>query len=250
MTDTVALSPDRFASLVAPAVTRTFVAAMRSPGESARDLIASYGGREAIGYLIDLRNPLAAGRPLSPEGLAAVFRYHQPADIDTQVRRSIDAGLLVRADDDAITATDRGLAFLSELAALQAAALDERWRAYRHFVEPLNSLTARVLAEAAATAGASWAVQAPPHEPDGTPPDLVLMNRLSTLRYHRADAHAAAWQAAGLTAADVVAMPWGSEWTPPRQAVEDDTNARAGVPYAVLTPDERLRMLADLAALP
>jgi len=128
--------------------------------------------------------------------------------------------------------------------------LDERWQGRSGPVERLNRLLARVLAEAAATGGPAWAVQAPPHEPDGTPAPVLLLNRLSTLRYHRADAHAAAWQEAGLTAAEMVAMSEGSAWTPQRRAVEDETNQRAAPPFAVLTPDERLAMLADLAALP
>jgi len=44
-------------------------------------------------------------------------------------------------------------------------------------------------------------------------------------------------------------MPWGSPWAPQRQAVEDETDRRAAPPFAVLAPEERLTMLADLAAL-
>ena len=73
---------------------------------------------------------------------------------------------------------------------------------------------------------------------------MWLLNRLSTLRYHRADA--AAWQAAGLTAAEMVALPPG----PAREAIEHDTDVRTAAPYRLLSPDERLELLADLAALP
>ena len=61
-----------------------------------------------------------------------------------------------------------------------------------------------------------------------------------------ADAHAAAWQAAGLTSATIRQMAAG----PARDAIEVETNRRAGQPYAVLTPDERLTLVAGLAALP
>ncbi|MBM0226818.1 MULTISPECIES: hypothetical protein [Micromonospora] len=54
-------------------------------------------------------------------------------------------------------------------------------------------------------------------------PHRFAVNRLGTLRYHRADAHAAAWRAAGHTAAGIPELPPGAE---------------------------RLAMLADLAALP
>jgi len=36
---------------------------------------------------------------------------------------------------------------------------------------------------------------------------------------------------------------------PARDAIEVETNRRAGQPYAALTPDERLTLLAGLAAL-
>ena len=42
----------------------------------------------------------------------------------------------------------------------------------------------------------------------------------SVLRYHRADAHAAAWQAAGLTSAAIRQMAAG----PARDAIEVETN--------------------------
>jgi hypothetical protein len=55
-----------------------------------------------------------------------------------------------------------------------------------------------------------------------------------------------AWGAAGLAAAEIQALAAGPE----RAAIESETNRRAGIPYARLDPGERLRLLADLAALP
>ena len=75
---------------------------------------------------------------------------------------------------------------------------------------------------------------------------MLLLNRLGTLRYHRADAHAAAWAAAGHTASSIAALPAGPE----RLAIELETDRRAAGPYAALGAEERLTMLADLAALP
>jgi hypothetical protein len=37
---------------------------------------------------------------------------------------------------------------------------------------------------------------------------------------------------------------------PSRDAVEAETNRQAGLPYATLSPDERITLLAGLAALP
>ena len=86
-----------------------------------------------------------------------------------------------------------------------------------------------------------------PYEPAGAAAAALLLHtRLSVLRYHRADAHAAAWHAAGLTGAAIQQLPAG----PARDAIKADTNRRAGPPYATLTPDERITFLAGLAALP
>jgi hypothetical protein len=75
---------------------------------------------------------------------------------------------------------------------------------------------------------------------------VLLLNRLGALRYHRADAHAAAWTAAGHTALSIGELAAGPE----RLAIELETDRRAAGPYAALSADERLTVLADLAALP
>jgi hypothetical protein len=248
--ETVELSPVRCAELIAPVLSRTFIAGMRAGGADGRGLVASYGGR-AVGYLIDLRNPFAAGRRLTPAELASVYRYSPAEDIRETVRRSVEHGLLDEAPDGAVAASERGQTFLRDLFALHGRSLGKRWGGGRAApVDRANRLLARLIEAAAATAGPAWAVQAPPYEPPGTPPGVLLLNRLSTMRYHRSDAHAAAWQAAGLTAAEMAAMPWGTAWPPVRRQVEDDTNRRAAPPYAVLTAQERLTLLADLAGLP
>jgi hypothetical protein len=86
---------------------------------------------------------------------------------------------------------------------------------------------------------------APPYQPADAAVGLLLHIRLSVLRYHRADAHAAAWQAAGLTSATIRQLPAG----PARDAIEAETNRRAGLPCTTLSPDERITLLAGLAAL-
>ncbi len=105
---------------------------------------------------------------------------------------------------------------------------------------------APVLAAADRDGGDAWRAMAPAFEPERAGPGLRLLTRLGTIRYHRADAHAAAWQAAGLTAAEVVALPSG----PVRDAIEADTNRRASTPYAALAPVERAALRDDLRALP
>jgi hypothetical protein len=244
--DSVLLDPVRFAGLVAPAITRTFVAGMRAAGDDGSQLVRLHGG-PAVGYVIDLRNPLAAGRGIRMSQLRAVYRYTAPSDVEATVQQSVAGGLLSREGDGSTRATERGRRFLGELYALHDRVLTDRWPG--GVVERLNTILDRVLAAVMPSAGGAWEVQAPAHEPASGAPATVLLNRLSTMRYHRADAHAAAWHAAGWTTEQIQAMPWGSEWSDERRAIEHDTNVRASEPYAVLTADERLQLLADLAAL-
>jgi hypothetical protein len=161
--------------------------------------------------------------------------------------------MIHRSADGGLSATERGLAFLAEIWQVHAEVTEELWAGHDDRVLRLVEALGRVLTyalvlaeEEGADAGAAFAAMAPPYEPDGTPPGVLLLNRLGTLRYHRADAHAAAWTAAGHTATSVAALPPGPE----QLAIELETDRRAAGPYTVLTAEERLAMLADLAALP
>ncbi|MDZ5446308.1 hypothetical protein U2F26_26840 [Micromonospora sp. 4G57] len=251
MSDGVELAPHRFAGLVAPAVDRAFVAGMLAGRDGGgAELSSRYGGPAATGFLVEFRTRLAApggrarlrgGHPLPGSGLL-------PAGAG-QAGRPRDAA----PGDGGFSATERGLAFLTEIYQVHAEVTEELWAGHDdrvvRLVEALGRLLAYalVLADAEpAVAGSAFAAMAPPYEPEGTPPGVLLLNRLGTLRYHRADAHAAAWRAAGHTAASIAELPPGAE----RLAIELETDRRAAGPYVVLTAEERLAMLADLAALP
>ena len=52
----------------------------------------------------------------------------------------------------------------------------------------------------------AFATMTPNYEPVGLTAPVRLLNQLSAMRYHRSDAHAVAWRAAGLTAPEMVAI--------------------------------------------
>nr|BFE81189.1 hypothetical protein GCM10020093_037900 [Planobispora longispora] len=106
-----------------------------------------------------------------------------------------------------LRATDRALAFIAELYGIHAAATAGLWAAHADRLPLLTGLAGRLLTAAARGGGPAFAQVSPPHEPPGTPDGVLLFNRLAALRLHRADAHAAAWSGAGLTAGQIVAMP-------------------------------------------
>ncbi|SCL15467.1 hypothetical protein GA0070624_0729 [Micromonospora rhizosphaerae] len=253
MSDGIELAPHRFAGLVAPAVDRTFVAGMLAGRDGGgAELSSRYGGPAASGFLVEFRTRLATpGGTVDGPGFAAVTRYRDPVSCQRALDKQVAHGMLQRVPDGGFCATERGLAFLAELYQVHAEVTEELWAGHDdrvvRLVEALGRLLAYalVLAESAGV-GAAFGAMAPPYEPAGTPPGVLLLNRLGTLRYHRADAHAAAWTAAGHTAASIAELRAGPE----RLAIELETDRRAAGPYAVLTAEERLTMLADLAALP
>ena len=248
MPDLVDLETARFAALAAPAIDRAFISAIASPRyRGGRELVQRYGGSDAVGPMIDLRNVLAAGRSVGREIVhVSPYRYRDPDAIVTSLERTAEAELLEPTADGRYVASQKGRSFLGELTSQHATALGERWANHSDRVERLTALIGRVLTAADGTGGPGWATFSPVHEPDGTPAPVVLLNRLQLLRHHRADAHAAGWQAAGLVAHEIVTLPSGAV----RDAIEDDTNVRAAPPYTALSADERLTLLADLAALP
>ncbi|MEH0936801.1 hypothetical protein [Micromonospora psammae] len=255
MNSAVELAPHRFAGLVAPAVDRTFVAGMLAGRDGGgAELSQRYGGPAATGFLVEFRTRLAApGGTVDGPGFAAVTRYRDPATCQRALDKQVAHGMIARRADGGFTATERGAGFLAEIYQVHGEVTEELWAGHDDRVLRLVEAFGRVLGyalllaeEPDAEPGAAFATMAPPYEPEGTPPGVLLLNRLGTLRYHRADAHAAAWTAAGHTAASVVELPDGPE----RHAIELETDRRAAGPYAALTAEERLTVLADLAALP
>ncbi|MCX5119793.1 hypothetical protein OG992_21635 [Micromonospora sp. NBC_00362] len=253
--NTVELAPHRIAGLLAPAVDRTFRAGILAGRDGGgAELSQRYGGITATGFLVDLRTRLAApGGSVDEPGFAAITRYQDPVACRRTVDKQVAHGMIYRGPDGALSATERGAAFLAELYQVHAEVTEELWAGHDDRVARLVAMLGRLLSyalvladEEANPAASAFAALAPPYEPDGTPSGVLLLNRLGTLRHHRADAHAAAWTAAGHTASSIAALPAGPE----RLAIELETDRRAAGPYAVLSAEERLTMLADLAALP
>jgi hypothetical protein len=238
---------ERFAALIAPAIDRVFVAGMTSGRErGGHDVVRRYGGSPAVGALIEFRTSLAwPGRAVGPEGLAAVGRYRDPVEFGRFLDEHLEHGTLEPAFGG-FRATELGHRFLRELFDVQADATGELWAGHADRVTRLCGVLDPLVKAAERTGGDAFAAMAPVYEPPGAAASLVLLNRLTALRYHRADAHAAAWGGAGLTAKEIASMPPG----PRRDAIEAETNRLASPPYEALGAGERLGLLADLAALP
>jgi hypothetical protein len=246
MADLTAVTPDRCAALVAPQIERlTFAVVHASVGRAGPRVMPYRVPMDALDIVGQLRTGLAA-RPVSAAGLAAIYRYR---DAD-ELRRNLDAlataKIIEEAGDGTIRATATGRALLAVMYGASAGAAAELWSAHQDTVAELNEVTGRLVVAAAATGGDAYAALAPPYEPPGASAELLLHHRLAVLRYHRADAHAAAWQAAGHTVDTIRGLADGPE----RERIEAETNRGAGRPYATLSVAERSRLVSGLTVLP
>lgn len=244
--DLADVSPERYAPLIAPVVERLTLAVVeRAVAHAASTSAPSAVAPGAMRMLGQLRTTLLA-REVTAAGLAAIYRYRDASDVRRDVEELRAAGLIGTTGDGAVHATAYGQTMLTQMYKISGDVAGELWAGQQGSLADLSNLAGRLVQAALATGGGAYMAMAPPHEPADAAIGLLLHTRLSVLRYHRADAHAAAWQAAGLTSATIRHLPAG----PARDDIEAETNRRAGAPYATLSPDERITLLAGLAALP
>ncbi|MEV0002078.1 hypothetical protein AB0H28_07290 [Micromonospora sp. NPDC050980] len=233
-----------YARLVRPAIDRVYVGARWA----ARPRMEAFYAER--GCDLGTENSLFSGvlaRPVPAEALADGLVYTSGS-----MDKELAQGVFVRDDEGAwhLTELGRELASFAQRATGEAA--EEKWAMLPRVLPGLSivprlvALVGRVLAHGRASGGPAFQAMSPPYEPDGASPALLLVTRLGSLRHHRADAHRAAWRAAGLTADGIRALPDGPE----RAAIEAETDRRDEPAYAVLTEAERWELLAGLAALP
>jgi hypothetical protein len=200
--------------------------------------------------LIDFRTSL--GRPdgaVGPGDFAEVNRYLDQADVERSLQATIERGAIVRDAAGTIRATEAGHAFVDDLYATQDMSLREHWASCADSVIRLAPLLRRLVQVAAAAADEPGTFRAmePAYEPAGVGNNVLVLNRLSALRYARSDAHAHAWREAGLSAAEMVALQGSDD--PAKDAIERRTNELAAPIFAGLSAAERAALQADLRRL-
>jgi hypothetical protein len=197
-----------------------------------------------ISPLINLRFTLLRG-PLPIRGFLLSARYSPAARVHSSITELVDAGWLVE-HDRIVSITDRTEVLLNLLYDAHAKAIGIHWATTGVDLRAMAALTHRLLEAAAHSAGPAFSLLSPPFERAGDPDGLLLFNRLAALRYHRSDAHAAAWAAEGLTADQMLALePSGL-----RDRIEAETNRFAAAPFEVLSHAERTTVLTGLRLLP
>ncbi len=237
---------EQYAALVRPAIDRVYVGVRAAARDRCRQIVADVG--VPPGLVGDVYFGLLAG-PMPADAVQAVCAYH--GDEMTPER---EAGVLTVDEAGAwhLTEAGRQLGLRIQQAIADAAA--ESWERRPIATMPglaalpvLADLLGTLLAAGRSSGGAAFNGVTPVFEPSGASSALQVTTRLGALRHHRGDAHRAAWRGAGLTMTDLLALAPDDDV---RRAVEDETNRRDAPIYAALTPSQRWRFLAVLAALP
>jgi hypothetical protein len=238
------MTPEECAAAAAPEVDRLVIGILlRSQPDTRR--LASSRGLERIGSLLELRSALLSGS-VARRTLDAVARYMPPGALDEELTVQVaQETLTVDPGTGATSLTADGRSAVDALYDLHARVTAEAWTGRDDTVRRLCGVAGRLLDAARPTGGPAFAGLGRPFERAGDPPSLLLFNRLAAMRYHRADAHASAWAAAGHDATSIDELPPGPE----RDAIEEDTNRRAAPPYAALTATERDDLVAGLSGL-
>lgn len=233
-----------YAASIRPVVDRLHVAVRHA---SRAEVRALYAARGAVpGVEIDLFAALL-DHPVPEAAVAArvVYTGFDPV--------AAGASGLVERDGGVWRLTGPGRELLSEVDRVLDAAADRLW-SYRPSpslrgaaaVAAALPLVARLLEAGQATGGPVFRALTPVWERPGATAAGRLAVGLEALRHHRADAHRAAWAAAGLTAAEIQALGPGPE----RDVIEAATNRLDAPVYEALDAEERLVLLASLGALP
>lgn len=236
-----------YAGSIRPVIDRVYVGARSSSRDRVLAVYAEHGLRP--GFESSFYFGLLA-RPMPADSFAAVTTYGG-ADMTGE----LEQGIAVVDADGTWWLTDRGRTVAAAVQQAIGAAMAEQWTPGPPLavmlpgpaaLPRLADLVGRLLDAGQTTGGPAFRALVPVYEPMGASPAVRLTTRLGALRHHRADAHRAAWQAAGLTAQQMTALPDGPE----RQAIEDETDRRDEPIYQVLDQAERIELLAGLGALP
>lgn len=210
---------EEFAAEIAPYIDSATISVHRAAGPAGAQLVRTAGLPRA-GLLVDLLVPLLAGSAEIPT-LHSIERYTPYEEFLTAIDEHVTQGMLLRSGD-IVSTTPEGQELLTDLRHAQGLAITVLWSDRPDAVGILRPLVDRVL-ESAQDGGPAFGLMKPPPPADSAA--HALHDRITALRYYRADAHAAAHQD------------------------EAETNRLAARPYGVLADDERAAFLDAIKIL-
>lgn len=207
-----------YARAIAPHVDRLAIAVHRYGRPAGVALLSEYGLSDA-GILVDARAILLAG-PVTVDDVAIIERYAPRAGLATALEDHVRQGLLERedtAEQTLYSSTMRGRELLLRLTELQGESITALWAVSAGALPGLAATATSVTDYASATLPLdrypAFRGQHAAPAPLGATPAHLLLTRLTTLRYLRADAHALALAAHGITPAEAAILTglWRAE---------------------------------------
>lgn len=235
----------RYAGAVAPMLDRLRLSIMKRLFSPLAAVSEKHGISTDVATVAAYLRNTFPNRPFARDWLLAIFTYQSPEKANAGLAELVSRGF-VADGGGRLRLTDEAHDLMRDLVAAGDAATAELWADDAQFVGRAIPLARRAVDHAAGEAGPVLSVTMPsPGNDEWLSPAGVLGELVAALRFHRFDAHVAAWQAAGLTVDEIKELGPGTV----RDAIEADTDARAAAPYRALTPDERLDLLSCLGAL-
>ena len=237
--------PALFSSFIAPAIDRTAISVHNAID---KDRVAALRGENRFHpAALGLFAGMLCGGPISNHEYDELMRYQHFGSSDAFLAGLADRGAVTVAADGSFAATPEALAVAKRLVVLQVEAVTQLFSPKEATLPLLASLLTRAreaaiadpLSSLSRLSGRAWL-------PDDATDAARIWDCAVVLRMHRSDAHAAAWQQAGHVASEMKGMAP----SPERDAIEVRTNEHAATPWTVLSPDERITLLAGLAGLP
>jgi hypothetical protein len=240
------MNPTEVAARVAPEIDRIRLDLLVAARPTLIELTSRAGLTQGTAQLVGMLRNLGPDRLVSVDEIRALQRYQPTDEVTAALEAGLDAGVFTAPFSDKIALTTTGVALVTEMLNLYDTLTAQVWAGEADRVAVLLPIVERVVDAAAANHGPAFSVVWPLWRLPDEPAALLLAELLTPLRYHRFDAHVAAWTAAGLTVEQVVALVPGDQ----RDEIEAETDRRAAVPYEVLQPDERATLLTELEQLP
>lgn len=272
------VSSMEIAKAAAPEIDRLVfgVGRMLRPKQSARiEELARECGLETMEFLPHFRDFLANGT-LTTESATLRGRY-RPVEALLDRLDELERKDLIRQGDAGFVPSPALQPLLDAMEAAKADVAADLWGGHEDEMATVSELARQVISAATDEHVVAVAHRAPP-EPDD--PYLRLARRLMTLRYIRQHDHAEAWLAKDLSAPEIVVLTklWRGDEAPEapevlarladlgyvttappklteagrevREAIEDDTNDRAELSFAVLDEPSAAEFLGAMGRLP
>lgn len=231
----------QFAATIAPEIDRVRLALVGAAGPRLGEMITTFSLTPESAMVASMLRNLRPSRTVAVADLAELYVYQREGYTEEAVDALRAAGLV--QGDDVIGLTAEGADAIGKVMSALEATAAALWPDPPDLTSAIAAAQ-HALDDASRTGGVTFQVVAPVHVYPEMPPVTLFTEMLTPLRFHRFDAHVAAWRAARLSPAELDALE-----EPARAEIERDTNERAAAAYAGLDASERADLLAGLRSL-